>query len=106
MKRLLALVLFLLPHTLAAAPKDPLPKTLTGKVMLIADGDTITIPVGRAQHRIRFDSIDCPERGQPFGTRAREFTGLHLGGWVIRKKGGRIQTDTACKPESELTGVP
>ncbi|MFC1597102.1 thermonuclease family protein [Planctomycetota bacterium] len=74
--RLTAPVLFLLPlsHALAAAPEAPLPKSLTGKVVSIADGDTVTILVDKTQHRIRFDSIDCPERGQAFGTRAREFT--------------------------------
>lgn len=29
---------------------------------------------GRAE-RVRLWGIDCPERGQPFGTRARQFTG-------------------------------
>jgi endonuclease YncB( thermonuclease family) len=58
MKRFAPLVLlFCLPVSiLAAASKETLPKTLTGKVVSIADGD----------------SVDCPERGQPFGTRARQ----------------------------------
>jgi endonuclease YncB( thermonuclease family) len=60
------LVMLLLAPALAAAPKEPLPSTLTGKVVAIADGDTLTVLVGRTQHRIRLDSIDCPERGPPF----------------------------------------
>jgi endonuclease YncB( thermonuclease family) len=41
--------------------------TLTGKVVKVADGDTITILVGKQQHRIRLQGIDAPERKQPFG---------------------------------------
>lgn len=35
--------------------------TLTGKVVKVADGDTITILVGKEQHRIRLQGIDAPE---------------------------------------------
>ena len=41
--------------------------TLTGKVVKVADGDTITILVGTEQHRVRLQGIDAPERKQPFG---------------------------------------
>ena len=47
---------------------------LTGKVVRVADGDTITLLVDETQHRIRLHGADCPERGQPFGTRAKQFT--------------------------------
>ena len=47
---------------------------LTGKVVRVADGDTITLLVDQTQHRIRLHGIDCPERGQPFGTKAKQFT--------------------------------
>ena len=49
--------------------------TLTGKVIAVADGDTITVLHGKEQHRIRVSDIDCPERKQPFGTKAKQFTG-------------------------------
>ena len=32
----------------------------------------ITALVDRIQHRIRLDGIDCPERRQPFATRAKD----------------------------------
>jgi endonuclease YncB( thermonuclease family) len=41
--------------------------TLTGKVVKVADDDTITILVGTERHRIRLQGIDAPERKQPYG---------------------------------------
>jgi endonuclease YncB( thermonuclease family) len=48
---------------------------LTGKVVSIQDGDTITILVEDTTYRIRLYGIDCPERGQAYGTAARNYTG-------------------------------
>jgi len=46
---------------------------LIGKVVAVADGDTITVLDGsRTQHKIRLAGIDTPERKQPFGQRAKE----------------------------------
>ena len=48
---------------------------LTGKVISVADGDTITIlDSGKRQHKIRLYGFDCPEKGQPFGKAAKKFT--------------------------------
>lgn len=45
---------------------------LSGRVVSIVDGDTLTLLVsGIQQHRIRLAEIDAPEKGQPFGTRSR-----------------------------------
>ncbi len=42
--------------------------TLQGKVVKIADGDTVTILDGTGKkHRIRLAGIDAPEKDQPFG---------------------------------------
>lgn len=42
--------------------------TLTGRVVGVADGDTITLlDASNTQHRIRLAGIDSPEKGQPFG---------------------------------------
>ena len=48
-------------------PLQTFAATLTGKVVKVADGDTITILVGTEQHRIRLQGIDAPERKQPYG---------------------------------------
>ena len=47
--------------------------TITGKVISIADGDTITVLQDRTQYKIRLYGIDCPESHQDFGTRAKQF---------------------------------
>ena len=54
----------------------------TGEVVKIADGDTITVLHGKAPVKIRLYGIDCPERGQAFGTKAKQFTA----GMVFRKQ--------------------
>ena len=44
----------------------------TGRVVGIADGDTLTIMSGQRSVRVRLFAIDAPEHGQPFASRARE----------------------------------
>jgi endonuclease YncB( thermonuclease family) len=45
----------------------------TARVVKIADGDTITVlRDDNTQERVRLASIDAPERGQPYGTRAKD----------------------------------
>ncbi|KLR57309.1 nuclease [Diaphorobacter sp. J5-51] len=46
---------------------------LSGKVVRVADGDTITVlDASKTQHRIRLTGIDAPESKQAFGNRSRE----------------------------------
>src|SRR5439155_18686272 len=47
---------------------------LSGMVVGIADGDTITILRNGRAERMRLNGIDCPEKGQAFGTRAKQVT--------------------------------
>lgn len=57
--------------------------TLTGKVVSIADGDTITIlDSANKQHKIRLQGIDAPESNQPFGA----VSGKHLGALVHERQ--------------------
>jgi endonuclease YncB( thermonuclease family) len=52
----------------------------TGNVIGVSDGDTITVLRDRAPVSIRLDGVDCPESGQDFGQRAKQFTsGLLFG---------------------------
>jgi micrococcal nuclease len=48
------------------------PGTLIGKVVRIADGDTLTVLVDRQQVRVRLSAIDAPEKGQDFSQRSRQ----------------------------------
>jgi len=58
---------------------------IVGRVVSIADGDTITIlDASNEQHKIRFDGIDAPERKQPFGTRSRENLARYVAGKEVR----------------------
>jgi len=61
-------VLFLLCMLVA---QPALSETLTGYVVGITDGDTLTLLVDKQQHRIRIAAIDSPERVQPFGDKAK-----------------------------------
>ena len=48
-------------------------ETVTGRVVGVADGDTITVlDADKAQHKIRLAGIDAPEKKQAFGNRSKE----------------------------------
>ncbi|WP_219988785.1 thermonuclease family protein [Leucothrix pacifica] len=47
---------------------------LQGKVVKLADGDSITVlDDDKVQHKIRLSGIDAPERNQPYGKAAKQF---------------------------------
>lgn len=48
-------------------------EAFTGKVVGVADGDTLVVLDGTTPVRVRLHGIDCPERGQAFGAAARRF---------------------------------
>ena len=55
---------------------------LSGKVVGIADGDTITVLTpDKVQVKIRLVGIDAPEKGQPFGQKSKD----HLASLVFAK---------------------
>lgn len=46
---------------------------ITGRVVSIADGDTLTLlHSSKTQHKIRLQGIDAPEKRQPFGEASRQ----------------------------------
>ena len=64
--KLFATLLILLSCSLHAA-------TLQGKVVGVADGDTITVlDATNTQHKIRMQGIDAPEKAQPFGQKSKQ----------------------------------
>jgi len=71
--------------------------TLTGKVVKVADGDSISVlDSTNTQHRIRLQGIDAPERKQAFGNASRKHLATLVAGktvtvkWVKRDRYGRI----------------
>jgi endonuclease YncB( thermonuclease family) len=58
---------------------------ITGEVVRVADGDTITVlDSTNTQHKIRLTGIDAPERGQPFGTVSRDHLSSLLAGKQVQ----------------------
>lgn len=57
-------------------------ETLTGYVVAISDGDTVTVlDASHQQHKIRLAGIDAPEKAQAFGERSKQ----NLAGVVFNK---------------------
>ncbi len=48
-------------------------QTFTGKVVGVKDGDTMVILFENKPIAIRLEHIDCPEKNQPFGYKAKQF---------------------------------
>lgn len=73
MKKLFFLFVLVLFSSISSADANNICK-LTGKVIKVADGDTITIlDSKKKQHRIRLAGIDAPERKQPFGKASKKY---------------------------------
>lgn len=76
---------FLLLVVTTTCAADPPSQSLTGKVIAIADGDTIRVlDSSNQQHKIRLFEIDAPETGQAFGTKSREALGSKLHDKTVR----------------------
>lgn len=59
---------------------------ISGKVVSIQDGDTITVLMSNKTYRIRLDGIDCPEKKQAFGNVAKQFTSVQVFGRQVKVK--------------------
>ena len=66
---MMRLAAFFLALILASATHA---ETLTGRVVPIHDGDTLTVLVAKRQVKVRLADIDAPEAKQSFGTRSRQ----------------------------------
>ncbi len=59
-------------------------ENLTGKVVSIADGDTVTILTNNKQTKIRLAEIDTPEKNQPYGKKAKKALSDFIFGKTVR----------------------
>jgi micrococcal nuclease len=70
MKKLLILFVTFLTISVSLAQT-----VYTGKVIAIKDGDTVVVIDSlNTQTTLRLAEVDCPEKNQPFGTKAKQFT--------------------------------
>ena len=78
MPRFLAALLALVISAAQAA-------TLEGRVVRVADGDTLTVlDSQKRQYTIRINGVDAPEKGQPFGDRSRQNLAHYVAGKDVR----------------------
>ena len=63
----------------------------SGKVVGVADGDTIEVMHDGKGEKIRLYGIDCPEKKQDFGQRAKKYTSENVFGKVVEVEA--IDTD-------------
>jgi endonuclease YncB( thermonuclease family) len=69
--RRITTALFIL--TVLCLPIAAQQKTITGKVVGVSDGDTITVLDGsKKQHKVRLEGIDAPESAQAFGQKSKQ----------------------------------
>lgn len=54
-------------------------KTISGIAVKVLDGDTIDVKTQEGIFRIRFDSIDAPEKSQPFGQVSKQTLSRWIG---------------------------
>lgn len=77
------LCLFILTRPLTFGVPHQAGSAVSGKVVGVADGDTLTLlGADRKQHKVRLLAIFAPEKGQAFGTLARQGSGPHGDGQV------------------------
>ena len=80
LKKITSLICYLITTTfvVVSARSDTPPNTqprgiITGKVIRVTDGDTITIlDATNTKNKIRLYGIDAPEKAQDFGNKSRE----------------------------------
>ena len=70
--RYIAAVVALVAASQLYAQPPRIVEELTGKVVSIADGDTVTVLVNQEQIKVRLEGIDAPESRQSFGTRSKQ----------------------------------
>ena len=75
----MAFVLLLLTY-----PYETLPHATVGRVVAVADGDTLTVLVDQQPIKIRLEGIDAPEKKQPHGQESKQaLSDMAFGRYVL-----------------------
>ncbi|MGL5904243.1 MAG: thermonuclease family protein [Cetobacterium sp.] len=78
MKKINLLLIFFILSALSFA--------FTGKVIKVADGDTITVQNGEEKVRVRFYGVDAPEKKQEYGVKSLDVLKKMIDGKVVEIK--------------------
>lgn len=70
-----------------ALAAEPARADFTGRVVNVADGDTVTVLADRREVRVRLAGIDAPERGQPHARAARQSLASLVAGRTVTVHG-------------------
>lgn len=85
----LLLFLFLFPQSSFSSQATP----FTGKVISVTDGDSfIVLTQQNKKVEVRLSGVDCPEGGQAYGNKAKQFTAS-----LVYKKIVTIEPETIDK---------
>lgn len=69
---------------LGPAPRVLADDALLGRVVHVADGDSLTLEAGGTRYRIRLHQIDAPEQGQPGSRQSRRALADKVAGKYVR----------------------
>ena len=77
----------LVPHLYFSGGQE---QTIEGRVIVVAEGDALTLNNAGARVAVRLSNIDAPELGQPYGVQSREsLAALALGKTLRCRENGR-----------------
>lgn len=74
---------FVFSSVACAASNDFASQSWNGSVVGVLDGDTIDVLHNGKAERIRLRGVDCPEKKQPFGQKAKQFTSTLVFGKTV-----------------------
>ena len=78
------LFIFFLPLWIFLFSSNATASDFHAKVIHITDGDTITVlNATKKQIKIRLNGIDCPEKGQAYSNKAKQFTKELVAGQAV-----------------------
>lgn len=87
--------------------------TFQAQVVGITDGDTVTVLAeGKREEKVRLSGIDCPEKKQPFGEKAKQSLSDLLFGktarveWSKRDRYGRVVGQVFVSPPCQSEPCP